>query len=75
MDGVVQAAEAGHSIVSSIRTLHDSQEFHFAGPYRNDAFLEDYAAQVHGETAGNVVLGSASWSTTGPGALCCSWPD
>jgi hypothetical protein len=56
MNGVVQGAEAVRSIVSYIRTLYDSQEFHFAGPYGDDGFLEDYTARVHGETIGNVVL-------------------
>jgi hypothetical protein len=56
MNGVVEGAEAVRSIVSFIRTLYDSQEFNFAGPYGNDSFLEDYTARVHGETIGNVVL-------------------
>jgi hypothetical protein len=56
MNGVVQGAEAVRSIVSYIRTLYNSQEFNFAGPYGNDGFLEDYTARVHGETIGNVVL-------------------
>jgi len=56
MNGVVQGAEAVRSIVSYIRTLYDSQEFRFAGPYGDDGFLEDYTAQVRGETIGNVVL-------------------
>jgi hypothetical protein len=56
MNGVVQGAEAVRSIVSYIRTLYDSQEFHFAGPYGDDGFLEDYTARVQGETIGNVVL-------------------
>src|SRR6516165_1975316 len=56
MNGVVQGAEAVRSIVSYIRTLYDSQEFNFAGPYGDDGFLEDYTARVHGETIGNVVL-------------------
>ena len=56
MNGVVHGAEAVRSIVSYIRTLYESQEFRFAGPYGDDGFLEDYTAQVHGETIGNVVL-------------------
>jgi hypothetical protein len=56
MDGVVQGAEAVRSIVIYIRTLYDSQEFHFAGPYGDDGFLEDYTAHVRGEQLGNVVL-------------------
>jgi len=57
MNGVVQGAEAVRSIVTSIRTLYESQEFHFAGPYGENGFLEDYAAQVRGGgQIGNVVL-------------------
>ena len=57
MNGVAQGAEAVRSIVTSIRTLYDSQKFNFAGPYREDGFLEDYTAQVRGGgQIGNVVL-------------------
>jgi hypothetical protein len=56
MDGVVQGTEAVRSIVTFIRTLYDSQEFNFAGPYGENGFLEDYTAQVRGEQLGNVVL-------------------
>jgi hypothetical protein len=56
MNGVVQGAEGVRSIVTYIRTLYDSQEFNFAGPYGDNGFLEDYTARVRGETIGNVVL-------------------
>ena len=56
MNGVVQGAEAVRSIVSYIRTLYDSQEFTFAGPYGENGFIEDYTAWVRGEPIGNVVL-------------------
>ena len=57
MNGVVQGAEAVRSIVTYIRTLYDSQEFNFAGPYGEHGFLEDYTAQVRGGgQIGNVVL-------------------
>ena len=56
MDGIVQGAEAVRSIVTFIRTLYDKQEFHFAGTYGDDGFLEDYTAWVRGEPIGNVVL-------------------
>ena len=56
MNGVVQGAEAVRSIVTYIRTLYDDQEFHFAGPYGRNGFLEDYTARVRGEQLGNVVL-------------------
>jgi hypothetical protein len=56
MNGVAHGAEAVRSIVTYIRTLYDRQEFHFAGPYGEDGFLEDYTAWVRGEPLGNVVL-------------------
>ena len=56
MNGVVQGAEAVRSIVTYIRTLYDSQEFNFAGPYGENGFLEDYNARARGEPIGNVVL-------------------
>ena len=56
MNGVVQGADAVRSIVTYIRTLYESQEFKFAGPYGEDGFLEDYTASVRGELIGNVVL-------------------
>ena len=56
MNGLVQGAEAVRSIVTYIRTLYDSQEFNFAGPYGENGFLEDYTASVRGEQLGNVVL-------------------
>jgi hypothetical protein len=56
MNGVVHGAEAVRSIVTYIRTLYDDQQFHFAGPYGENGFLEDYTAQVNGEQIGNVVL-------------------
>jgi hypothetical protein len=56
MSGVAKGPEAVREIVSYIRTLYDSQEFHFAGSYGDSGFLEDYTAWVEGEPIGNVVL-------------------
>jgi hypothetical protein len=56
MNGVAQGAEAVRSIVPYIRTLYDSQEFTFAGPYGENGFMEDYTAQVRGEPVGCAVL-------------------
>ena len=57
MNGVAHGAEAVRSIVTCIRTLYDSQDFTFAGPYGENGFLEDYTAQVRGgDQIGNVVL-------------------
>ena len=56
MDGAVQGADAVRSVLVYIRSLYDRQEFHFAGPYGENGFLEDYTAWVGGEPIGNVVL-------------------
>ena len=56
MNGVAHGADAVRSIVPYIRTLYDSQEFTFAGPYGENGFMEDYTAWVRGERLGNVVL-------------------
>ena len=56
MNGAIQGAEDVRTLVTFIRTLYDSQEFNFAGPYGENSFLEDYTASVRGEQVGNVVL-------------------
>ena len=56
LDGTVQGAEAVRSILVTIRSLYDRQEFKFAGPYGDNGFLEEYIAQVRGEPIGCVVL-------------------
>ena len=56
LNGVVQGADAVRSIVLTIRSLYEGQEFKFAGPYGDNGFLEDYVARVNGEPIGCVVL-------------------
>ena len=56
LNGAVQGAEAVRSVVLTIRSLYDRQEFKFAGPYGDNGFLEDYVAAVRGEPIGCVVL-------------------
>jgi hypothetical protein len=56
MDGTVQGADAVRALLVFIRKLYERQEFHFAGPYGEKGFLEDYTAWVRGEPLGNVVL-------------------
>ena len=56
MDGAVKGPEAVRSIVAVIRTLYENQEFNFAGPYEDNAFVEVYNAGVRGEPIGGVVL-------------------
>jgi hypothetical protein len=56
LDGVVQGAEAVRSVVLTIRSFYERQEFKFVGPCGNNGFLEDYVAEVQGEPLGCVVL-------------------
>ena len=56
LDGAAQGAEAVRTIVGTIRTLYEHQEFNFAGPYGDNGWLEDYTAQVGGEPIGCAVL-------------------
>ena len=56
LDGAVQGAEAVRSVVLTIRSCYDRQEFRFAGPYGDNGFLEDYVADVRGQPLGCVVL-------------------
>jgi hypothetical protein len=56
LDGAVQGADAVRTIIGTIRTLYDRQEFNFAGPWGDNSFLEDYTAQVRGEPIGCIAL-------------------
>jgi hypothetical protein len=56
LDGVVQGGAAVRSVVVTIRSLYDQQEFKYAAPYGDNGFLEDYVAVVRGEPIGCVVL-------------------
>jgi hypothetical protein len=56
LDGVVQGADALRSVVTTIRSMYDRQEFKSAGPYGDNGFLEDYVAEVRGEPISCVVL-------------------
>lgn len=56
LDGAAQGAEAVRTIVGTIRTLYEQQEFNFTGPYGDNGWVEDYSARVRGEPIGCVVL-------------------
>jgi hypothetical protein len=56
LDGVVQGPEAVRAVVTTIRSLYEFQEFNFAGPHRDNGWIEDYIAQVSGQPIGCVVL-------------------
>src|SRR5262245_22435077 len=55
MNGAIQGADAVRTVLLYIRSLYEQQEFNCAGPYGENAFLEDYTARVRGEPLGNVV--------------------
>ena len=56
MDGVARGAEAARTILVTIRTLYERQDFNFVGPVGGNGLLEDYTAQVRGEPIGCAVL-------------------
>ena len=56
LDGAVQGADAVRSVVLTIKSLYDRQEFKFVGPYGDNGWIEDYVAEVHGKPLGCVVL-------------------
>jgi len=56
LDGVVVGGEGVRSIVLTIKSLYDRQEFKSVGPYGDNGWIEDYVAEVHGEPLGCVVL-------------------
>jgi hypothetical protein len=56
MDGFVQGAEAVRAVLVAIRTLYDYQEFHFAGPYGDGGWIEDYTAGVRGQPVSNFTM-------------------
>jgi hypothetical protein len=56
LDGVVVGAEGVRSVVLTIKSVYERQEFKFVGPYADNGWIEDYVAEVHGEPLGCVVL-------------------
>jgi hypothetical protein len=56
LDGAALGPEAVRTIVGTIRTLYEHQEFNFAGAYGDNGWIEDYTAHVRGEPLGCAVL-------------------
>ena len=56
MDGVAQGAETVRTILVGLRGLYREQKFNYVGPYRDNGVLEDYTAQVSGESINCIVL-------------------
>jgi len=57
LKGAVPGADAVRTIVGTIRQLYgDTQGFHFAGPWHDDIWIEDYIARIDGMPLGCLVL-------------------
>jgi hypothetical protein len=56
LDGVVVGSENVRTVVLTIKSLYERQEFLSVGPYGDTGWIENYVAQVHGEPLGCVVL-------------------
>ena len=56
LDGAALGPDAVRTIVGSLRTLYEHQQFNFAGAYRDNGWLEDYTAHVRGEPIGCAVV-------------------
>ena len=56
LNGVIQGPDGVRTVVATIRSLYEHQEFNFAGSYRENGWIEDYIAEVGGEPIGCVVL-------------------
>jgi hypothetical protein len=52
----VQGADAVRTIIGTIRTMYDGQDYNYAGPWGDNSFLEDHTAQVRGEPIGYLAL-------------------
>jgi hypothetical protein len=56
LDGAVQGAEAVRAVIAEARQLYSRQDFNFVGPRGDNAFIEDYTAEVEGTPVGAVHL-------------------
>jgi hypothetical protein len=56
MNGAIQGAEGVREVVVTIRSLYETQEFHFAGPFGEHGFIEDYTARIRGQVLGNYTV-------------------
>jgi hypothetical protein len=56
LDGVVVGGANVRSVVLTIKSLYDRQEFLSIGPYGDNAWIENYVAEVRGEPLGCVVV-------------------
>ena len=52
LDGALQGPDAIRAVIGGVRELYDRQDFNFAGPWGDNSFIEDYAAEVRGRSLG-----------------------
>ena len=52
LDGALQGPDAIRAVIGGVRELYDRQDFNFAGPWRDNSFIEDYTAEVRGRPLG-----------------------
>jgi hypothetical protein len=56
MDGFVEGAEDVLTVIASIRSLYEYQDFHAVGPFGDNGWFEDYTAGVGGEPIKNFTV-------------------
>jgi hypothetical protein len=56
IDGAVQGADAVRTLIGGARALYERQDFNYVGPWGDNAFIEDYTADVAGKPLGAVHL-------------------
>jgi hypothetical protein len=56
LDGAVQGVDAVRAVIGGARQLYDRQDFTFVGPWGDNGFVEDYAAEVRGRPIGALHL-------------------
>jgi hypothetical protein len=52
LDGALQGPDAIRAVIGAVRDLYDRQDINFAGPFGDNGFIEDYAAEVRGRPLG-----------------------
>ena len=56
MDGFVEGAEDVLTVIASIRSLYEYQDFHAVGPFGDNGWFEDYTAGIRGEPIKNYTI-------------------
>lgn len=56
LDGVIVGREGLQSVVLKIKELYDRQDFVSVGRYGENAWIEEYVAEIHGKPLGCIIL-------------------